>query len=233
MGLVIIVSLLALCVLLGLIYVNLQRKRLAQAREREKEKNMLLEESNIKLSQLNRQLHEVNEQMKQVNDELSTVNAKLHESNRVKDEYVGRFMRLCTQNIDKMDSFRKQVNRMVKNREFDAIYQLTRDHRGQEQLLETFYDDFDKAFLHLFPNFVEQFNALLKEDERVENVAEGTLTTTLRIFALIRLGIDDSGKIAEFLHYSANTIYNYRARTKNAAIDGRDSFEDRVKMLGN
>ncbi len=231
MALAVLLALLAIGIMVALFFVNSQRNKLAQARKREMEKNQLLEETNKKLSQVNKQLHEANTEVSAINQQLSKVNGELQESNRVKEEYVGRFMRLCTQNIDKMDAFRKQVNRMAKNRELSSILELTRDHRNQEQMLETFYDDFDKAFLHLFPRFVEQFNGLLRPEERVESPGKDKLNTTLRIFALIRLGIDNSGKIAEFLHYSSNTIYNYRARTKNAALNDRDHFEDHVKEL--
>ena len=83
-----------------------------------------------------------------------------------------------------------------------------------------------------FPTFVDDFNALLRPECRITPPADGKLNTILRIFALIRLGFDDSGKIAEFLRYSVNTIYNYRARTKNGAISDRDNFEQKVKNLG-
>jgi hypothetical protein len=92
--------------------------------------------------------------------------------------------------------------------------------------------NFDSAFLHLFPNFVNDFNALLRPEERIEQPDDGRLPTAVRIFALIRLGIDDSGKIAEFLHYSVNTIYNYRARVKNGALRDRENFEKHVKEIG-
>ena len=94
------------------------------------------------------------------------------------------------------------------------------------------YDYFDAAFLKLFPDFVEEFNALLKPEERIVLEDDCKLSTTIRIFALIRLGIEDSSKIAEFLHYSVNTIYNYRAKVKNGAICERDEFETKVKQIG-
>ena len=86
--------------------------------------------------------------------------------------------------------------------------------------------------MHLFPNFVNDFNALLQPEMRVTPKEDNRLTTEIRIFALIRLGIEDSSKIAEFLHYSVNTIYNYRARIKNGALDNRENFERRIKALG-
>jgi DNA-binding CsgD family transcriptional regulator len=91
---------------------------------------------------------------------------------------------------------------------------------------------FDNAFLNLYPNFVEEFNSLLKPDTPIELKRGERLNTELRIFALIRLGITDSSRIASLLRYSVNTIYNYRARTKNNALGNRDELEERVKRIG-
>ena len=112
------------------------------------------------------------------------------------------------------------------------ILQLSKSSELKERDIEDLYQSFDSAFLHLFPHFVEDFNALLQPEVQVHPKEKGRLTTDLRIFALIRLGIDDSSKIAEFLHYSVNTIYNYRARIKNGAIEHREQFERKVKEIG-
>ena len=106
-------------------------------------------------------------------------------------------MSLCSQYIDKLDNYRKMVNKKMKNKELDDLYQISKSSELKEKELEELYENFDTVF----------------------------------IFALIRLGIEDSSKIAEFLHYSVNTIYNYRARLKNGAIGNRETFEKRVKEL--
>ena len=191
------ISVLALCLIGTLFYVNSQRKRLSEA-----------------------------------NHQLSMLNAQLYESNKVKEEYVGRFLRLCSLYIDKMDNFRKRINKMVKNRAYEDLYLVTRGQEFKDKELEELYESFDAAFLHLFPTFVEQFNALLVPEERVTLQKNERMNTILRIFALIRLGVEDSGKIAEFLHYSVNTIYNYRARVKNAALGNREDFERQVREIG-
>ena len=110
---------------------------------------------------------------------------------------------------------------------------LALDTEFKDKELEELYDSFDAAFLHLFPDFVEKFNALLIPEERITLQKGERMNTSLRIFALIRLGIEDSSKIAEFLHYSVNTIYNYRARIKNGAISERERFEENVKKIDN
>ena len=104
------------------------------------------------------------------------------------------------------------------------------DFRDKEQ--EELFEIFDSTFIRLFPTFVDEFNQLLRPDSRIVLPDQSKLTTGVRIFALIRLGIDDSSKIAEFLHYSVNTIYNYRAKIKNGAAVNRDDFEDLVKAIG-
>lgn len=101
----------------------------------------------------------------------------------------------------------------------------------QKETQELFLN-FDAVFQNLFPNFVQDFNALLKPEYRIEPTCKGQLNTDLRIFALIRLGIEESSRIAEFLRYSPNSIYNYRGRTKNKALVSREEFEQKVKEIG-
>ena len=215
--LVIVSSLLAVLLLGILLYSNTQRKKLARARN--------------ELSEGNTQLAQLNEQLSQLNSQLSETNAQLNESNRVKDEYVGRFIHLCSFYIDRLDEMRKRVGKMVKSKDMNALLKFTGDSEYRENNLAELYAMFDTTFLHLFPNFVNQFNALLRPECRITLPEPGTLNTDVRIFALIRLGIEDSSRIAEFLHYSVNTIYNYRARVKNGALGDRDTFEARVKEI--
>jgi hypothetical protein len=141
-------------------------------------------------------------------------------------------MSLCSQYIDKLDDYRKMVNKKMKNKELDELFQISKSTELKEKELEELLQNFDSVFLHLFPHFVDDFNALLQPDMQIHPKDDNRLVTEIRIFALIRLGIEDSSKIAEFLHYSVNTIYNYRARIKNGALDNRESFERRVKLLG-
>jgi hypothetical protein len=216
--LAVVLSLLAALFLGILFYSNSQRKKLARARNELSESNNQLAQLNSQLSQLNSQMHETN--------------LKLNESNRVKDEYVGRFIHLCSFYIDRLDDVRKRVNMMVKKKDLQALHQFTGDSELRDKNLTELYEMFDSTFLHLFPNFVDDFNALLRPECRISLTSPGTLNTDIRIFALIRLGIEDSSRIAEFLHYSVNTIYNYRAKIKNGAIGSRDAFEASVKAIG-
>ena len=220
-----IISILALMLLIGVFYVSRQRHKLAIARDD-------LAKTNRQLHELNAQLKSLNEQLSCTNSQLSVVNHELTDANRVKEEYVGRFMRLCSIYINKIEDLRKRVHKKLKARQYDELYEMTRPQDFKEEELEEFYTNFDSAFLHLFPHFLDSFNALLRPEERIEQPKKEQLSTPIRIFALIRLGINDSSKIAEFLHYSVNTIYNYRAHIKKGAINDKDSFEEDVRKIG-
>ena len=219
-----VISILALLLLGALFFVHRRNTQLHAARND-------LKASNAQLSTLNSQLSTQKDELAALNSQLSTLNAQLTESNRVKEEYIGRFMSLCAQYIDKLDNYRKMVNKKMKNKELDELFQISKSTELKEKELEELYENFDTVFLHLFPNFIDGFNALLQPEMRIHPKEENRLTTDIRIFALIRLGFEDSSKIAEFLHYSVNTIYNYRARIKNGALGNREQFEKQVKTL--
>lgn len=212
------VSILAL-VLLGLyLYVRRKRRQLAAARN--------------ELKEANQELVSLNEQLSDKNDKLLTTNALLSDANRVKDEYIGKFLSICSEYIDKLDNYRIKVNRKLKANQYADLLRMTGSEQLKEDELKELFDNFDAVFLRLFPTFVDEFNSLLRPEEHIVPSGKSRLNTDLRIFALIRLGIDESSKIAEFLHYSPNSIYTYRARIKNKAAGNRDDFEQRVKEIG-
>ena len=212
-----LISVLTLLLISAIVYIYRQMKRLAEARNH-------LQETHEQLKVLNGELY-------QMNDRLQSANLELSESNRIKEEYIGRFMSLCSSYIDKLDGYRRMVYKMVSSGQIGELVKVTRSSKGLEAELNALYKNFDTAFLHLFPNFVTQFNSLLLEDEQVVLKRDELLNTELRIFALIRLGINDSSQIAEFLRYSVNTIYNYRAKVKNKACVSRDDFENLVREI--
>ena len=223
-GALAVISILALLLLGALFFVHSRNTQLHAARND-------LKTSNDELASANSLLASQKDELATVNRKLSTVNNLLSESNRVKEEYIGRFMSLCAQYIDKLDNYRKMVNKKMKNKELDELFQISKSTELKEKELEELYENFDTVFLHLFPNFIDDFNALLQPEMQIHPKEENRLTTDIRIFALIRLGFEDSSKIAEFLHYSVNTIYNYRARIKNGALGNREQFENKVKTL--
>lgn len=164
-----------------------------------------------------------------MNEELILLNKNLDEANLIKEKYVGYFMNQCAIYINKLDEYRKNVNRKIKTGQVDELYKSS--SRPFEKELEGLYANFDKAFLKLYPHFVEEFNSLLIPDEQYR-LEKDQLNTELRIFALIRLGITDVGQIAVFLHYSVQTIYNYKSKVKRTSILDSNLFEEEVKKLG-
>lgn len=165
-------------------------------------------------------------------NEAMELNRKLAEANHVKEEYIGQFLASCSHYIDMIEQQRLEVNKRMRKKQYAEVNEMTSSSALRDEALEELYARFDATFLHLYPHFVEHLNGLLREDSQIALPVDGRLTPTLRIFALVRLGIDDSNKIAEFLHYAVNTIYNYRAKLKNAAKGDRNTFEQEVKKLG-
>lgn len=219
------VTLLALLMAGMYLYVSRKRQQLTIARNE-------LRQANHDLTQANGRLSELNSELSTLNGQLSTLNVQLSESNRIKEEYIGKFLSICSGYIDKLEQFRLEVNSKMKAHKLDELFRMSQNEEMKEDELADLYANFDSVFIHLFPNFVDEFNALLKPEHRIQQPDKSKLPTDIRIFALIRLGIDDSSRIAEFLRYSPNTIYNYRARLKSKAVAGRDNFEATVRQLG-
>ena len=168
--------------------------------------------------------------MKQMK-KLSRARMKLKEANTTKDEYMGQFIELCSVYMRRLDSFTKLVNRKLTSGQIDDLIKTTKSIKFNEEQHREFYQAFDLAFLKIYTTFIDDVNALLRPEERIVVDTPGSLNTELRIYALYRLGIVDNSKIAEFLKYSVNTIYTYRNKMKNKAID-RANFEDSIMKIG-
>lgn len=184
------------------------------------------------IRQMNGHISETNEELKVLNEKLATVNNSLEEANAVKEEYIALFLAMCSDYIDKFAKMQSNVKRKLSRGNIAELERELSSSKLMDEELKSFYQMFDDAFLNLYPNFVEEFNALLKPEAHIEPKRGESLSTEHRIFALIRLGITDSSRIASLLRYSVNTIYNYRARTKNFALEDRSSFEERIKTIG-
>lgn len=210
------ISLLSIFLLVAIFFVYKQMKKVAAARREVVDTNTLLQE-------LNEELHDSNSQLKEMNHTLS-------EANYIKEEYIGRYMDQCSTYLDKMDLYRRSLNKIAAAGRVEELYKAIKSSQFLDEELKEFYANFDVTFLQLFPSFVEEFNALLTEPMQPKPGEQ--LNTELRIFALIRLGITDSTKIAQFLRYSVTTIYNYRTRVRNKAVGERDEFEAKVMQIG-
>ena len=212
------VALLALLLVIALIYIYRQMKALSIAKKG--------------LQEVNERLFSLNEELEEVNRHLRSTNLELSESNLSKEADIARFFKLCSVYVDRLQAYRKLVNKKLQRGQVAELLKMT--HLSNDIVtveVQELYANFDSAFLHLFPNFVESLNALLLPEEQIVLKPDELLNTELRIFALIRLGIKDSSQIAELLHYSVNTIYNYRSRVKTKARVSRDDFEDLVAKI--
>lgn len=212
------ISLLSVFLLLAVFYVYKQMKRVASARRE-------VMEANKRLKALNEELHISNDKLKEANHCIA-------ENSYLKEEYIGRYMDQCSVYLEKMDHYRRSLGKIAATGNVEELYKNIKSSKFIEGELKEFYANFDNTFLQLFPKFVEEFNALLAEGEQIYPKANERMTTELRIFALIRLGITDSVKIAQFLRYSVTTIYNYRTKVRNKARGERDQLELEIMKIG-
>lgn len=226
------VSFLFLVLIGAFLFIRKQMHRLKEANLKLDSTNQKLSVNMDTLSTAHQRLEEVNMQLKDLNTQLQEVNDQLRESNYVKEEYIGYVFNICSTYISKLEEFRKNINRKLKVGQIEDVKAMTDSSATASNELKEFYQNFDTIFLHLYPDFVGDFNALLLPEERIELKEGELLNTELRIHALIRLGITDSVKIADFLHCSAQTVYNNRLRTRNKSIIPKEDFINAVKKLG-
>jgi len=212
------ISTLSVLLMLAVFFVYRQMKKLAVARKN--------------LSDANKLLNDLNHELSATNIQLNNTNETLLEANLIKEEYIGRYMDQCSAYIDKLDDYRRLLNKTATAGKIDDLLRVIKSKQFIEDELKEFYDNFDSTFLQLFPTFVDEFKLLLSDYEDVTLKSGQLLNTELRIFALIRLGITDSVKISHFLRYSLSTIYNYRTKLRNKAICKRGEFEENVMRIG-
>lgn len=211
-------TLLALVAVAGTLFALRQNRKLKAARHE-------LEEAFARQ-------HRTNSELKRYNERLLELNNQIGEANTVKEEYIGIFLMMCSEYIDKIDATRRHVRKQLRDGNLDALRREYTPNDSDEKELKTFYTMFDTTFLKLYPTFIDEFNQLLDEEARIEPKKSELLSTELRIFALIRLGIADSSKIAALLRYSVSTIYNYRSKIKCHSTLLRDEFEERIRTIG-
>lgn len=206
-----VVSLLLLIILSGaFLYIWKQVKRLAAARN---------------------SMRELNEKLQNMNEHLNKANTQLAGSNKLKEEYIGYVFNLCSNYIDKQEELRKLYARKLKAGQVDDLYKLINSPTLNNKELKDFFRTFDTIFLKLYPGFISGFNELLIPEERIYPKDGELLTPELRVFALIRLGITDSGRIANFLHYSSQTVYNYRLKINNKSLYPKDELLTKIYQI--
>ena len=228
------VALISLLVLLAIaiVFIVSSLLRLRKSRYRLHEVNKELKRRRSEIASVNQHLKEANESLIDVNEKMKKANEQLRESNLVKEEYVGYVFAICSNYISKLEEFRKDINRKAKAKMLKEILSMTDKETVVQDELKEFYQNFDAIFLRLYPTFVEDFNALLNPEERIVPRKGELLNTDLRIYALVRLGINDSVKISEFLHCSPQTIYNNRLKVRNKSKLSKTEFTEALRKIG-
>lgn len=232
------ISLLSVLLFTALLLIFRSYHRLHKSQKKLRDSNLQLKSqqielsaSNGKLSELNAIQLQLNDQLKQLNEQLRQSILELHESNYVKEEYIGAVFQLCSSYINKIDEFRRNVNRKLKVNLYAEAKAMTESPTEVQNEIKEFHHSFDAIFLNIYPTFVQDLNNLLNPDDRIHPKEGEMLNTELRIYALVRMGITDSLRISQVLHCSPQTIYNYRVKTRSRALS-KDDFDEAVKHLG-
>jgi len=180
-----------------------------------------------------KQLREIRKARKEVltaNENLQEVNDMLREVSKIKEEYVGYYFNFSSQFIEKIEAMKKAISRQLMTKQYDAIEMELKNYNSKKER-QNLFEDFDRIFLKLFPDFVNRFNQLFNEENKISLKDSQSLNTDLRIFALIRLGINDNEKIASILNFSVNTIYTYKTKIKNRALVPNDEFDTKIMEI--
>lgn len=219
------IGLLLVALVVAMLFVVRQMKKLDKTRR-------ALSEANNQLKSLNESLKRSNEETGRANERIRQFNKELSEANRLKEAYISQFLTICSVYIRKLENYQNTLNKKALENRTAELYKMLKSRDMVEEEMKELNRLFDTIFLDLYPTFIDDFNALMPESERFHSKTSELLSTELRIFALIRLGINDSSQIADFLHYSLATIYNYRTRVRNKALIPAAEFENAIMRIG-
>ncbi len=213
------------------LFLRKQIRKLRALRREQKRTNSQLAAANGKIQEANARIQSALEKVQATNEELQQTYARLRMTDKIKEEYIARYLDRCRGYLDTLAEYRRYTLRMLKEHRIEELEKAAKSEQSIKQEQEKFYADFDAAFLTLYPQFIEKFNALLNPEAQLHCKCEGQLNTELRIFALIRLGVTDTTRIAHFLNYSVATVYNYRSKMRNKALCPPADFERMVVDL--
>ncbi|MFR9651536.1 MAG: DUF6377 domain-containing protein [Rikenellaceae bacterium] len=213
-----IVSLFVVILIVVILYISRQRRRLAA--------------SQLKLKAAYADLSSLNADLSSGNLKLLELNSRIAEANRVKEEYISNFFMICSQYIEQLDEYRRYVRKMLNTNKVDTLRRECDSVKHIERERQKFYELFDSTFMRLFPSFIEELNMMLESDAQFHISQKEGLNRELRVFALIRLGFNDSATIAALLNCSMSTIYNYRSKIKNSTVITKELFDERIKSMG-
>ena len=209
-----------------------QNRRIHRSKTELDRSNAQLNSKVEELSQTRRQLKEANDRLEILYRNVRDEAGELAAGNDAKERYIADIFAICSDYISKLDEFRRNIYRKIVAHNFDEVKELTKSHELSHGEIKELYQNFDSIFLKVYPNFVDDFNTLLRPDERVAMKKPGVLTTELRIYALVRLGINGSVKIARFLHCSTQSVYNARMKMRNKSDISKEQFAEAVRRLG-
>jgi hypothetical protein len=168
-------------------------------------------------------IEEKNIQLEKINDQLS-------EDSHIKEEYIGYFFNVISSYISKLEKLKRNVERKIATKKYDDIL-ITINEINIKKERETLFYTFDHIFLKIFPNFITEFNSLLRKEDQIWPKDHEVLNVDLRIFALMRLGINDNQTIANILEYSVSTIYVYKMRIKAKALVSSEQFDSKIMAI--
>ena len=229
---ILLLAILTLALFVTIIILRKQIVKINCSRIQINQANQQLSEQAIEMSKVHEDLEHAHKKEQLLNASLTEANQKLQASNQLKEEYIAYVLSICSNYISLLDEFRGKLKCKLKVHQYEEALALTSNQTMTQTELKEFYHTFDTIFLHVYPTFVEEFNQLLAPEERIILAEDEKLNTTLRIYALIRLGISESVKIAEFLHCSTQTVYNTRLKTRNKLIIPKDDFVKLVQNIG-
>ena len=214
---------LTVVILFALVFIKKQNAQLHKRREELQEKNQELHRQHEKVREKNVLLEEQQHQLSKLNEQLIDTNFR-------REGLAKIYIDLCAKYIDKLKKYQTLVKRKIKANQVQELLSTMSSSRISEEDAATFMNRFDKAFLDLYPTFINELNNLILPDRQIVAKQPGVLTSELRIYALIRLGVKESSEIADLLFFSPQTIYNYRSAVKNNAIN-KETFDEDVQKL--
>lgn len=227
-----LLGVITLVLLAAIILISVQMKKLGQSRAMLDNANRALNAKIVELEELKQQLEDANETLAGLYSNARDGANELSRRNLAKEKYIADIFAICSNYISKLDDFRKNIYRLLVAGKYEDLRHLTNSPELSQAEIKELHQTFDKIFLGIYPDFVRDFNTLLRPEEQVEIKKGDLLNTELRIYALVRLGLTDSTAIARFLHCSVQTVYNTRQRARAKACVPREEFAERVRSLG-
>ncbi|MGA9650454.1 DUF6377 domain-containing protein [Pedobacter sp.] len=225
-SLLIYASIITLLIILTIYFASKTFRQLKKIRIADK----LIMEKNHDLNHANAELLIINASLDVANRSLTRTNRKLDEVNLIKEEYIGQFFNIHSDYIDKLEKLKRSLEKIAHLKQYDQL-QIVVKRMDTNIERESFFQRFDEVFLNLFPDFILDFNALFAEKDKTLPSPGQLMNNELRIFALIRLGIDENETIAKILNYSVNTIYTYKTKVKNRSLVANDIFKEKIMSI--